>query len=56
MKLLRCTIHCALAGTVGFFFCRLISQWPLKPDKGWFRSFAIGRIGKIYDVMKEDAP
>lgn len=51
MKLLRCAIHCALAGTVGFFFCRLISQWPLKPDKGWFRSFAIGRIGKIYEKL-----
>lgn len=51
MKLLRCAIHRALAGTDGFFFCRLISQWLLKPDKGWFRSFAIGRIGKIYEKL-----
>ena len=51
MKLLRCTIHCALAGTVGFLFGRLISQWPLKPDKGWFRSFAIERNGKIYEKL-----
>ena len=28
MKLLRCAIHCTLAGTVGFFFGRLISKWP----------------------------
>ena len=51
MKLLRCAIHCALAGTVGFFFGRLISQWPIKPDQGWFRSFAIERNGKIYEKL-----
>ena len=51
MKLLRCAIHCALAGTVGFFFGRLISQWPIKPDRGWFRSFAIERNGKIYEKL-----
>ena len=51
MKLLRCAIHCAFAGTVGFFFGRLISQWPIKPDRGWFRSFAIERNGKIYEKL-----
>ena len=51
MKLLRCAIHCALAVTVGFFFGRLISKWTIKPDQGWFRSFAIGRIGKIYEKL-----
>ena len=51
MKLLRCAIHCAFAGTVGFFFGRLISQWPIKPDQGWFRSFAIERNGKVYEKL-----
>ena len=51
MKLLRCAIHCALAGTVGFFFGRLISKWPIKPDKGWFRSFTVERNGKVYEKL-----
>ena len=51
MKLLRCAIHCALAGTVGFFFGRLISKWTIKPDHGWFRSFAVERNGRIYEKL-----
>ena len=51
MKLLKCAIYCAIAGTMGFFFGRLISQCPLKPDKGLFRCFAFEKNGALYDKL-----
>ena len=51
MKLLKCAIHCAIAGTVGFFFGRLISQCPIKPDKGLFRCFFFEKNGAFYEKL-----
>ena len=51
MKLLKCAIYCAVSGTVGFFFGRLPSQCPMRPDKGLFRCYLFGKNGTLYFVF-----
>lgn len=51
MNLLRCAIYCAIAGTFGFFFGRLISKCPMKPDKGLFRCFDFEKNGALYEKL-----
>lgn len=51
MKLLNCAIYCAIAGTVGFFFGRLVSKCPLKPEKGVFRCFGFEKNGALYEKL-----
>ena len=51
MKLLKCAIYCAIAGTVGFFFGRLISKCPMKPEKGLFRCFKFEKNGVLYEKL-----
>ena len=51
MKLLKCAIYCAVAGTVGFFFGRLISKCPMRPDKGLFRCYAFEKNGALYEKL-----
>ena len=51
MKLLKCAIYCAIAGTVGFFFGRLISKRPMKPEKGLFRCFKFEKNGVLYEKL-----
>lgn len=51
MKLLKCAIHCVIAGTFGFLFGRLISKCPMKPDKGLFRCFSFEKNGALYEKL-----
>lgn len=51
MKLLKCTVYCMIAGTVGFFFGRLISKLPIEPGKGLFRCFAFEKNGTVYEKL-----
>lgn len=51
MKLLKCAIYCTIAGTVGFFFGRLLSKCPMKPDKGLFHCFAFEKNGALYEKL-----
>ena len=51
MKLLKCAVCCAVAGTVGFFFGRLISKYPLRPDKGLFHCYAFEKNGALYEKL-----
>lgn len=51
MKLLKCATYCAVAGTVGFFFGRLISKCPRRPDKGLFRCYAFEKNGALYEKL-----
>ena len=51
MKLLKCAIYLAIAGTAGFFFGRLLARIPLTPDKGWFRCFGFEKDGAVYEKL-----
>ena len=51
MKLLKCAMYCAVAGTVGFFLGRLISKYPMKPDKGLFRCYEFEKNGALYEKL-----
>lgn len=51
MELLKCAVYCAIAGTVGFFFGRLISKCPLKPEKGIFQCFGFEKDGALYEKL-----
>jgi len=51
MNLLKCAIYLALTGIAGFFIGRIIPKGWLKPEKGWFRSFAFERSGAVYEKL-----
>ena len=51
MKLLKCTLYCAISGIIGFLFGRLASRWPMNPDKGLFRCYMFENNGAIYENL-----
>lgn len=51
MKLLQCAIYLALTGIVGFFAGRLMPKRWIKPEQGWFRSFAFEKNGAVYEKL-----
>lgn len=51
MKLLKCAIYLAVTGTLGFFSGRIIPKRWIRPEKGWFRSFAFERSGAVYEKL-----
>ena len=51
MYFLKCVLWCAMAGTLGFFFGRLLSKCPLEPGKGLFRSFRFEKNGALYERL-----
>lgn len=51
MKLLKCAVYLAVTGIMGFISGRLIPKRWIKPEKGWFRSFAFERSGAVYEKL-----
>lgn len=48
MKLLKCAVYLAVTGILRFFSGRIIPKRWIRPEKGWFRSFAFERSGAVY--------
>ena len=51
MKLLKCAMYLVLTGIISFFSGRMIPKRRLKPEKGWFRSFAFEKGGAVYEKL-----
>lgn len=51
MNLLKCAVYLAATGILGFFLGRILPKQWLKPEKGWFRSFAFERNGAVYEKL-----
>ena len=51
MKFLNCVIYLALAGIAGFAIGRIIPQKWIRPEAGWFRSFAFEKDGTVYEKL-----
>lgn len=51
MKLLKCTIYLTATGIAGFLVGRVMPKRWLRPEKGWFCSFAFERNGTVYEKL-----
>lgn len=51
MKMLKCATYLAVTGTAGFLIGRMIPKRWLKPEKGWFSSFAFEKNGAVYEKL-----
>ena len=51
MRLLKCAVYLAATGILGFFSGRIIPKRWIRPEKGWFRSFACERSGAVYEKL-----